>query len=177
MWSCVTHCAVLDWSYCEFRKTVIQDLGRPTVFTMKLPLMVFILYSPISCMKTKVSCPMWLVTLRNKRSFFSFFSFFWVCHLSLSSSLPFSLFFLHKKQIMRNCGFLCPCCLSLWVCHSTRKKSESGCLWILSDLALIFAWVLKKTKKHCIPSEMKSLCVVGCGGLTRHTPFPASSLT
>lgn len=110
----------------------VQSSKTPTVPQINYETAIhgFILYSPISCMKTKVSCPMWLVTLRNKRYFF-------VCCLSLPSFLSLFFLFLHKnKQTQRSWGFSVPN-LSLWVCHSTREwiRMSLDTVWLGTDIA------------------------------------------
>lgn len=96
--SSVTHCAScrLRWSYCEFINCPPRPWHVPQD-NYEAASHGFILYSPISCMKTKLSCPMWLVTLRKK----SFFHFIFLG----SISLLYLLSFFCTKTKKRSCGF------------------------------------------------------------------------
>lgn len=95
----------------------------------------------------------------KEQKIFLFFLFFFLSVSFVSFILSsFLSFFLHKKQITRNCGFLCPCCLSLWVCHSTRKKVNQD----VSGYCLTWHWFLLeslKKQKNTAYQVRWNLCV------------------
>lgn len=116
--SSVTHCAScrLRWSYCEFINCPPRPWHVPQD-NYEAASHGFILYSPISCMKTKLSCPMWLVTLRKK----SFFHFIFLGSISLLYLLSF---FLHKNKEKELWLLCCP----VWICERFTDAPRSDSL-------------------------------------------------
>lgn len=163
MWSCVTHCAVLDWNYCEFRKLSSKTSAGPQFLLWNCHSWSHIVQSNLMY-ENKGFLSNVVGDFKEQKIFFSFFLFECiVCllHPLFLSLFFFLFFFLHKKQIMRNCGFLCPCCLSLWVCHSTRKKVNQA----VSGYCLTWHWFLLESLKKTLHTKWDEIFV--CGRMCR----------